>query len=261
MTPDCARTLDQLDRREADREPALWQHLRDCPSCAAAAAAHRDVAAAGAAPHPPADATLARIRDRARGELSASRPATPWRRQALWVALTYLAIGVVGGVVTGLRWSQLRGTSALDLWSVGAVLVAVLTLGVFLGIAPRRRAMLGAFLPAAAAGGLLLVFGGSAVPTGRPFLAEGLPCLTTEVAMSLLPLAIAGWVLVHTAFDAGRAVALGLAAAATGLLSLHLHCAQGAWTHLAVFHLAPAALLALALVAVRRALPTRSYAP
>lgn len=258
MTPQCDAVLEELTL--GPLSPGAQAHQRGCPHCSAVVAAY-EATSGGETPAAPSAETLRKIRTVTREELSANPKVTPWRRQASWIVVAYLAIGIAGAIVTGIRWSQLRGTDALTLWSAGVVLLAMLTLGVFLGVAPGRRALLTLFVPVALIGCGLVIVGGTPLQSAKGFFAEGFPCMTTEVAMSLLPLAVAGWALLQSAFNFGRAVALGFAAAATGLVTLHLHCEQGMWLHVAVFHVFPAVAMVLLFAAVRRALPSRSYAP
>lgn len=260
MTPQCQTVLDQLSA--GGLAESSQSHAQRCPRCRDVVAAYRQTEdAAARRVEPPAQAKLEKIRAITRDELAAHPKATPWRKRAAQVFAVYAALGLLGAVALGIRWSHLQGTDGLTLWSAGALLIAIIGGGVFLGLAPARHAAVNLFLPAAFVGALLIAFGGVELATAKTFLQEGIPCLTTEVAMSVLPLAIAAWVMVQSAFNLRRTVAVGIAAATTGLLTLHLHCEQGRWEHLLVFHVLPAFALVLLFIGVRRALPTKSYAP
>src|SRR2546423_681929 len=99
---------------------------------------------------------------------------------------------------------------------------------------------------------------GSGLDDPRPFATAGMACVSTEIALSAVPVAFALWLLARsTAFSPMRALVVGLAGGATGMVALHIHCPIGTPEHLFVFHVLPWVLIALGAVAVRRRLPTR----
>jgi hypothetical protein len=142
---------------------------------------------------------------------------------------------------------------------VGAILLAVVTLGAVLALAPGRRRprLLLWLLPVVP---VLLCLSGNGVHTATTMRAA-LPCFVTVVLTAVVPLAVGLAFLRGMALDAARAAALGLSAAATGLFALHWRCTDGSAPHLMTFHALPWLALALLAIPLRRALPTRSHVP
>ena len=246
---DCDRFLDALasDRLEA----ADRAHAAGCPLCRPLLPEGTDGVA-----HP--GRSLEAVRARALETLRTT-PARPWTRDAGRLALVQGAVAFGVSVVLGAKnWnSPLAHHMALAV--VGALLLAVVTLGSVLALAPgRRRPRLLLWLVPVVP--VLLVASGNGVHTATTMRAA-LPCLVTVVLTAVVPLAVGLAVLRGMALDAARTVALALSAAATGLFALHWHCADGSAPHLMTFHVLPWIALALLAVPLRRALPTRSHVP
>ncbi len=193
---------------------------------------------------PPTAAKEACLRELAKGP---SR--RPWRTEALWLALAPLAAGALVGAGAFLAgaaeaaWVQGR---ALPL----AVLALAGALGGALAVAPHRRGLRALAVALLLGAQVLLVLtrldvhGVSAVP--------GWVCTANHVAVGLLPLGVALWLLRRAAHSPLRALTAGLSAGTAGALVGELACGQGA-AHVAVFHLgAWAAVTALCVLLSRR---------
>ncbi len=246
---DCDRFLDALASDEL-REDHL-AHARRCPVCRPLLPGEP----AGATPAAPA---LAALREEALEALRTT-PLRPWRRDAARVALCQAAVAFVVAVVLGARNWTMPGAHHVGLAIVGAVLLALATLGAVLALAPGRRRprMLLWAVPVIP---LLLVASGNGVHTATTLHAS-LGCAVTVVLTSVVPLAVGLALLRGMALDGARTAALALSAAATGLFALHWHCTDGSAPHLMGFHALPWIALALLAIPLRRALPTRSHVP
>ena len=246
---ECDRFLDALASDALG--PEHRAHGQRCPVCLPLL---REDAPRPAAPSPSLDG----VRTRAL-EVLRTTPARPWRRDAARIALLQAAVAFVVAAMLGVRnWSSpLAHHMALAI--VGAILLAVVTLGSVLAVAPGRRrprALLW-LLPVIP---ILLSVSGNGIHTATTVRAA-LPCLVTVVLTAVVPLAIGLALLRGMALDGARAAALGLSAAATGLFALHWHCTDGSVPHLMTFHALPWVALALLAVPLRRALPTESHVP
>jgi hypothetical protein len=230
--------------------PEHQAHAQGCDTC-------RPLLPRGAPVAAPSPA-LEAVRARALVELRTT-PARPWTRDAARVAL--LQAGVAFGVAAMLgvkNWSSpLAHHMALAI--VGAILLAVVSLGSVLALAPgRRRPRRVLWLLPVVPG--LLWLSGNGVHTATTMRAA-LPCLVTVVLTAAVPLAVGLALLRGMALDGARAAALGLSAAATGLFALHWHCTDGSMPHLMTFHALPWLALALLAIPLRRSLPTTSHVP
>jgi hypothetical protein len=247
---ECDRFLDALS---SDRlEQAHRTHARGCPICGPLLPGE---AAVDAVPPPP---SLEAVRSRAL-EVLRTTPVRPWTREARLLVL--LQAGIALGMVAVLGPTNWRSpfSDQVALGAVAVVLLAVLTLGTVLALAPgRRRPRLLLWLVPLVPP--LVVLSGNGVHTTST-LRSALPCPTTVVLGGAVPLAVGLALLRSTALDGARALALGLCAAATGLFVLHWHCGDGSAPHLLVFHLLPWLALGLFAIPLRRALPTRSHVP
>ena len=246
---DCDRFLDAL---ASDRlEPAHRAHAEGCAVCGPLLPLE---ASAASAPPP----SLEAMHRRALEELRTT-PARPWTRDAGRVALLQGGVALVVAATLGTRnWSSpLANHLALGL--VGALLLALATVGSVLALAPgRRRPRLLLWLVPVIP--LLLVVAGNGVHTATT-MRSAMPCLLTVLLTAVVPLAVGLALLRGMALDAPRAAALGLSAASTGLFALHWHCADGSGSHLLCFHALPWLAVGLLAIPLRRAIPTTSHVP
>ncbi len=246
---DCDRFLEALTSDQLGAE--LRSHAQGCDNCRPLLP---DEAAPPAVPPP----SLEAVRTRAL-EVLRTTPGRPWGRDAARIALLQAGVAFAVAAMLGVRnWSSpLAHHMALGI--VGAILLAVVTLGAVLALAPGRRRprLLLWLLPVIP---VLLCLSGNGVHTATTMRAA-LPCFVTVVLTAVIPLAVGLALLRGMALDAARAAALGLSAAATGLFALHWHCTDGSAPHLMTFHALPWLALALLAIPLRRALPTRSHVP
>jgi hypothetical protein len=169
-------------------------------------------------------------------------------------------VALSGALVLARKGLVLSAASPLRLL-LATLLAGFLLLGPWIALRPRNRRARGLTLAGCLALALCLALGGPEVLPGTDFLQGGVGCFTTELLLSLLPLATGVWVLTTAAFQPARVAILALSGGAAGLFALHVHCPNGLWSHLLVFHLLPwLAITGVALV-VRWRLPSRSFAP
>jgi hypothetical protein len=246
---DCDRFFEAL---ASDRlQPQDRAHAQGCTVCGPLLPEDRPVESA---PTPSLDSVHRRAL-----EVLRQTPLRPWTHEAGRLALLQGGVALAVAALLGARNWRSPGVRQEPLLLVGAVLFLVLTLGTLLALAPGRRRprLLLALVPVVP---LLLVGSGDGIHTATTGGAN-LSCLFTVLLTGLVPIAVGVLVLRGMAFDVGRAVALGLTAAATGLFALHWHCTDGSSPHLLVFHALPWLLLAALAIPARRALPTRSHVP
>lgn len=256
MTPDCERVLDRLDA--ARLPPELEEHVEHCSHCQAARAGFDALPPVPEASLPPTSLSAAAVI--ARAELLAHPKVTPWWLEALGAAAVPIIAALLGIVVLS-RHGVVHNRAPLPaLVTVGLSLVLIIVWSAYAGMAPRARLHRLGVVAFAVETALLVGVAGSGFDPG-PLLKPGLPCLLTEILVSLVPLAIVAVLLMRSAFDPLRTAVAGLGAAAAGVFTLHLHCAVGSARHLLLFHALPWLVLPLLLVAVRARLPSRSYAP
>lgn len=232
MTVGCARLVEVL-RPDASAE--ALEHARTCPTCSSLAPTQQVLKPGLAAA--------------ARAELKAS----PTVRRWWWDGVVLLALDLA---LTAIALALLDVTQASRAnQGVAAALLALMGLGTWAAIAPRGHALRYGVVALAGFAAVWMVAGGSG---GAGFGGAG--CALLEGAMSLLPLAAIAVITTRFAFDFWRALAGGLSVGVAGLFVLHLHCSNGSAAHLLAFHAVPWLVTALAAVALRRALPTRSFA-
>jgi len=245
---ECDRFLEALASDSLG--PEHQAHAEGCDACRQLLPGDAPVAAPSL--------SLEAVRARALQELRTT-PARPWTRDAARIAL--LQAGVAFGVAAMLgvkNWSSPMAEH-MALAVVGAMLLAVVSLGSVLALAPgRRRPRLVLWLLPVVP--VLLWLSGNGVHTATT-LRAALPCLATVVLTAAVPLAVGLALLRGMALDGARAAALGLSAAATGLFALHWHCTDGSMPHLMTFHALPWLALAMLAIPLRRSLPTASHVP
>ena len=246
---DCDRFLDALASDRLD--DAARAHAAGCPICGPLLPVEQPQAS-------PPTPSLEAIRSRALEALRTT-PVRPWTRDAARIALLQAAVAFAVAAMLGARnWgSPMAHHMALAV--VGAVLLAVVTLGSALALAPggRRPRWMLVLVPIVP---LLLVLSGNGAHTATT-MGAALPCLVTVVLTAVVPLAVGLALLRGMALDAARTMALALSAAATGLFALHWHCTDGSVPHLMGFHVLPWLALALLAIPLRRALTTESHVP
>jgi len=259
VTPDCQRLMDALGRGELPAD--LAAHAASCPHCQAAVASWRALAPpSGGAPPPgqprPLSAAL-------QSELSAAagHPApSAWRGPVL-LGLLQAAVAVGAVVVLGGRGLVRNQAAPQVLVGLAAVLGACALGGTLAAIAPGYRRIRATLFAVAVGTAAVLGACGSGLPGLRSFAFDGAVCAGVELACAALPLPAMLWLQLRFAFDPVRAAVGSLAAAATGVFALHLHCPIGAASHLYAFHVLPWLLLAGLGLFIRGRLPSRSYAP
>ena len=204
------------------------------------------------------DAKLAALRAQLHAELARSARARPW-----WVgALVLVALNAAWAACAALTLSSNAALSphlALR-WGVAGGLMLVIGAGSVLGLRPGRQGPRVAMLTVTAAVLALAWVLGTGARTEGHFW-TGTSCATTECLVSLVPLMTGLLLLTRFGFDVVRTALIGVSAAGVGLLALHLHCPNGAWEHLAMFHALPWATMSVLLLVIRRAVPSKTFAP
>ncbi len=242
--------LDEVLREDAT--PDAIAHTKTCPTCGPARAAWNKMNGPAESAGP-----LDAIREAARAEFKKQPKQQPW-----WVdAATLMAMNLIlfGLAISLLSSPLLHSESPVMRWGNGAGLFVLMVTGAWFAIRPGGRQVWLALLGLAALGAVGVSLGGSGDSGHKPF-ASGLACAATEVAVSILPVIAAVWMTRKFAFDLTRTIASGLSVGATGMLVLHLHCANGGAAHLFVFHVMAWAVVAAGVVLARRLALTRSYA-
>jgi hypothetical protein len=246
---DCDRFLEALASDRLD--DASRSHARGCAACGPLLPEEPPDEAGSAA-------SLESVRARALEALRTT-PLRPWTRDAARIALLQGAMALGVALLLGDKNWRSPMAHHLALAVVGAALLAVVTLGSVLALAPGRRwtRWMLVLIPVVPA---LLVLSGNGVHT-HTTMRTALPCLVTVVLTAVVPLAVGLALLRGMALDAPRTIALALSAGATGLFALQWHCTDGTVSHLMAYHALPWVALALLAVPLRRALPTESHVP
>jgi hypothetical protein len=204
------------------------------------------------------DAKLAALRAQLHAELAKSPKARPWWAGAgvmltLNAVTTFAAVSMIGSDADPARDPILR-------WGVAALILAVITLGTVVGLRPGPRWPQMASLVATALTVALAVTVGAVGPMQVPLWA-GTSCATTECLVALVPLTTGLILLSGFAFDPLRTAVVGLSSGAVGVLALYVHCPVGTWSHQLMFHASPWVALFAVLWLVRRAMPSKTFAP
>jgi hypothetical protein len=245
----CQRVDELLN--EAPTAEALT-HAKSCADCGPARAAWDAMnSTAGSSP------SLLKLKEAARAELKAQPKARMWWVDALLLLALNFGVALLSSSL--LSTPATHPESSTSRWGIAAALMTLMGAGAWAAIRPGARQLRGVLIGIAAVGAVWVGVGGSGLSNGRPF-ATGLACAITELVVSLVPLLVALWITSRFAFDVTRAIVGGLSVGATGMFVLHHHCSNGAADHLFAFHVVPWALVAIAAVAVRRMLPSRSFA-
>ncbi|HYV47393.1 MAG TPA: hypothetical protein VFA20_21185 [Myxococcaceae bacterium] len=255
---DCQRLMDALGKGELPAD--LATHAASCPHCSAAVAAYRALEPkAGVTRRAPLALTSTLEHELARTAGTRARSAL-WEPLLLGVIQAAVAMGVVvflgnNGRVLGNR------EPAVVLVVLGLALGACAVGGTLAAVAPGFPRLRWFLFGAAVSTAVLLGACGSGLPALKPFLVAGRTCASVELACAALPLGVTLWLQRRFAFDPLRAVLGSVAAAATGVFALHLHCPVGTADHLYAFHVAPWVLLGGLGLWIRSRLGSRSYAP
>lgn len=195
------------------------------------------------------------VRNGVLAELRAEPPPPSWGLRTLGLVLVCMA--VVGSalgiaVVADLGTLRPRWPSALLL----AIVVGSCVAAVRPGSRALRVAVLGLALAGAGAHTLLAWTRG--VATGWLVDPE---CAVAEIGVALVPALVTAAVLRHFAYQPFRAFVGGIGAGACGLLVLDLTCHVAGVFHALAFHIAPCALVVVAVLIIRSRLTTRSFVP
>jgi hypothetical protein len=261
MTPECDRVLDALGTG-LPLPQELARHAATCADCKALTEGFGSLEALPPVSTPKSTPGMEAARRRTLEELAITPRAKPWWRELLVLLATY-AVVLVGGVLAlGRNGLVLNTASPGVVAGLAAVILLMVGGGAYVALAPARRHVPWVLVAAgAAAVAVFQVAGGSGYATTKGFLAGVLGCMTSEVVLSIPPLALALVLLCRSTFQPVRAFAAGLSAAGVSLFVLHLHCPDGTAGHLMLGHLVPWLLLAGVALLLRSRLPTRSYAP
>jgi hypothetical protein len=242
--------------------PELARHAATCEACKALTSGFGALEAVPPISTPESTPGMEAARRKTLEELSIRPLATPWWRELLMLLATYAAV-MVGGLFALGRNGLVFNTASVPV--VAGLAVSILLMvggGAYLALAPARRHVPWVLVAAGAgAVAILQVVGGSGYAQAKGFVAGVMGCMTSEVLLSIPPLALALVLLCRSAFQPVRAFAAGLSAAGVSLFVLHLHCPDGTAGHLMLGHLMPWLLLAGVALFLRARLPTRSYAP
>ncbi|HTA19103.1 MAG TPA: DUF1109 domain-containing protein [Polyangia bacterium] len=200
---------------------------------------------------------MARARAAALAELRAAPVAARWTRKAARVVGASVVVCLlVGAVAVAASLIDARGAVAQGPFL--AALLVVVVLGGVGAVAPRGRnlAVVVALVGAPIAMAAIAWARGAGLPSTSPAWV----CSVSHVGLDLIPLGFALAALRQSAWTWPRALAAGLGAGTVGAFLGELACHQGA-RHVLVHHVGAWLFVALACVAISRALPSRTFAP
>jgi len=254
MTGTCRQVLERLGQPLG---PELSAHVQRCELCKPVVESYELLGA-----QPPANLVplSSRLHSTVASELAQHRTLPTWRRPAaLLMALNVVVALAATLVLAHGRFAVVHlNPSAVTLW---VLLVGLLVIGPWIALIPRHRRARAVMLGLCLALAGLLIGAASGIGTGAGFIRGGIGCFVTEVAISLLPLAIGVWMLTNSAFHPGRTAVVGLSGAAVGLFALYTHCENGLALHQLTFHLLPWLALAGLAIWTRAHLRSHSFAP
>lgn len=194
----------------------------------------------------------------ARAELTANPKARAW-----WLdGLIVLAINIVMGITAAklFEWNDEQHHSAMTKYGVGTLWFVFMALASVLWLRPgsvKQRWALGVgFIGVSFA----MVFALSGFDPGGAFM-DGVWCAIAECKVAIIPVALV--VALSTRFAAQKShLIIGtFAAASGGAVALHFHCPNGTASHVLVFHVLPALVLAALAIAVRAMWKPKSFVP
>lgn len=271
MSPECSRVMDCLGEA---LPPDLAAHVASCQECQVVTGGFDFISGPGL-PLPTARASSSAdaeddedtlpgqfdARRFAREALAKQPKARPWwHGLALLVGVHVATVGVGLVLLSRDVWVGNAAPASL-VAGVGVLILALLSAGTYVALSPHRRGVpWTAVLATSGALGLTVVLTGSG-QQGKAFLAGLFGCMGTELAVTVVPLAVTLVLLSRSAFHPVRALAAGLSAGAASLLVLHLHCPDGTASHLLWGHVVPWLALGAIAVLLRSRLPTSSHAP
>jgi hypothetical protein len=257
---DCQRLMDALGKGELPED--LAAHAASCPHCQKAVAAYRALAPPAGAPaarRPPLALTPTLEHELAK--TAGKRAANPLVQPlVLGLIQAVVAMGLVVALGNNGRVIGNREPPVV-LVALAVALGACAVGGTLASVAPGYRRLRWGLFALAAVTAVLVGACGSGLPSLRPFLVSGRTCASLELACAALPMGAALWLQHRFAFDPLRAVLGSVAAAATGVFALHLHCPIGTADHLYAFHVAPWVALSALGLWIRSRIGSRSYAP
>jgi hypothetical protein len=234
-------------------------HLEGCAFCRGARAGYLAMAPSeGGSLSPERRAAL----QAAAAEEVKRRPrAAPWWVEALVLMAVNVAVAGAGSLWLG--QGRIQNPAPPSMWgAVAGLLVTLIAAGAFLALAPRGKLLRNALLALGLGTlGVLTLAGAGGSDATEGFIQAGMPCATTELTLSLVPVAFAVWMLTRAAYDPLRALLVGLSGGAAGMLALHVHCSIGTASHLLLFHGLPWIATAMAALVIRSRLTSRSHAP
>jgi hypothetical protein len=204
------------------------------------------------------DTKLEAIRAAAQAELASAPRVRPWWLDALVLVVVNVGIGV--GLMAFLTPHLQQHTSLVLRWAGAAGLLTIASGGAVAAIRPGARSLRLGMVGLAIGSALVLLAAASGLDGGKSFFG-GAGCGALEGAYSVVPVVVSTFVLSRFAPDVLRTLVAGLSAGAGGLVGLHLHCENGALSHLVGFHLVPWALVSVVALGVRRLVGSASYAP
>ena len=209
----------------------------------------------------PAPSAFERIRTLALEELERAPAARPWWKDAAILAAVNAVVAVGCVFALGRKGLVFNQAAPAVLIAVAVPVLLTALLGAVAAVIPGRPARIANALVLALLATAAILLGRSGYGDQRPFLLQGMPCMTSELAMSILPVVAAVFVLSRFAYSRIRMFLGGLAAGAAGLFALHLHCPIGTASHLAVFHVLPWIAAAAVAVLIRSRVRSRTHAP
>lgn len=204
------------------------------------------------------DARLEAMRAQLQAELAKSPKARPWWVEA--VGLVALNVALIACALLLLSSPASAQSTPMARFVATAGLIALIAGGTFFGLRPGSRGPRQVMLGFGTVAMVLAVLSGSDIAVDGPFWA-GTSCATIESLVALVPVVAAVLVLSRFAFDPLRTTVVGMSSAAVGVFALHLHCPNGSWAHLAMFHAGPWGLLLAAMFFARRSMPSKTFAP
>ena len=194
----------------------------------------------------------------ARAELVRAPKARAWWLDGLLVLALNLVMGLAAAGL--MSWSDEQHHSAATKYGVALAWFTFMAAASVLWLRPgpvRQRWALGAGFFAVSLGTLLALSG---FDPGGPFMA-GMWCALAECKLAIVPVALVVALSTRFAATPSHLVIGALAAASGGALALHFNCPNGTVSHVVVFHVLPALLLAALALGVRALWRPKSFVP
>lgn len=215
-------------------------------------------AAIGAAGRTPPASMMDALGKAAREELAQHPKTRAWWVDGAAVLALNLLMGL--GAASLMSWSDHQHVSEATKYASTIAWFAVMAVGSVWWLKPgpvrARWLIAGGFVVASA----ITLFGASGFDPGLPFSA-GLYCAFAECKVAIVPVVLVVWLSTRFAAQTSHLLVGTFAAASGGALALHLHCPNGTFAHIAVFHVAPGLCLAGLALLTRHFLKPRSFVP